>query len=148
LKQLTVNEALDSDPICSPDGRYVVFTSDRSGTTNIWRMDADGSHPLQLTRGRSDSYPEISPDGRWVIYTATEPEEMSLWKVPLEGGSAAQLTHGAHTRPAISPDGKLIACGYGDQQSDVEAKVALMPFEGGEPVRVLNLPGGANSILR
>jgi Tol biopolymer transport system component/DNA-binding winged helix-turn-helix (wHTH) protein len=148
LKQLTVDEALDTDPVSSPDGRYVVFTSDRSGTTNIWRMDSDGGNPRQLTTGKFDSRPEISPDGKWVVYTATEVEEMSLWKVPIEGGTAVQLARESRVRPAISPDGKLIACGYGNQQSNAEAKVALIPFEGGEPIRVLDLPGSANSILR
>src|SRR5262249_41889363 len=47
-KQLTFNSGFNSWPAISPDGRTMVFQSDRSGTQHLWRMDLDGSNPLQL----------------------------------------------------------------------------------------------------
>ena len=51
-KQLTADAFIDQQPSVSPDGRYVVFQSNRSGNRNIWRIDADGSDPKQLTDGQ------------------------------------------------------------------------------------------------
>lgn len=51
-KQLTENCAGNdscSQPVVSPDGRYIVFQASRAGVGNIWRMDADGADPVKLT---------------------------------------------------------------------------------------------------
>ena len=50
-----------------------------------------------------------------------------------------RLTETPSPGPAISPDGKLIACFYGDERSNSKRKVALIPFEGGPPVRLLDI---------
>src|SRR4030095_6502006 len=67
-KQLTADPFIDQQPSVSPDGRYVVFQSNRSGGRNIWRIDADGNDPKQLTVGNfTDETPVVSPDGRFVF---------------------------------------------------------------------------------
>jgi Tol biopolymer transport system component len=48
------------------------------------------------------------------------------------------------TLPTVSPDGKLIACYYGDPQTRA-TKLALLPFEGGDPVKLFDLPSSAIS---
>lgn len=48
-KQLTVNSGYNNFPSVSPDGRFIVFNSDRSGVLCVWRIDIDGSNPKQLT---------------------------------------------------------------------------------------------------
>ena len=56
--QLTVAAGDNYMPASSPDGRFIVFVSDRKGSSNIWRMNADdGSEPTQLTHGDGDFYP-------------------------------------------------------------------------------------------
>ena len=61
LTRDTVNDG----PDFSPDGQFIYFDSSRSGSTQIWRMRPDGSHPEQITDddGRNSS-PHISPDGK------------------------------------------------------------------------------------
>jgi TolB protein len=59
-------------PQVSPDGRYVVFSSDLKGERHIWRMNIDGGNPVQLTNGTGGDSPNFSPDGRWVFYTKLE----------------------------------------------------------------------------
>ena len=91
------------------DGRHIVFESLRPAD-NVWRMEADGSSPTQLTSGNGESDPDCSPDGKWVVYQSLGGSEAyTLWRVPMEGGDPVQLTHQLADRPRISPDGRLVS---------------------------------------
>jgi Tol biopolymer transport system component len=56
---------------------------------------------------------------------------MAVWKMSIDGEQETQLTDRLTEDPAISPDGKLIACFYYPGQN---IKIAVIPFEGGDPV--------------
>jgi Tol biopolymer transport system component/DNA-binding winged helix-turn-helix (wHTH) protein len=106
-RQLTFNSGVNDYPAASPDGRYVVFHSDRTGADHLWRMNSDGSNQVQLTDGYAERNAVISPDGRWVYYnTATD---LKLWKVAIEGGEPIKLIDQYALCPSVSPDGKLVA---------------------------------------
>jgi eukaryotic-like serine/threonine-protein kinase len=138
-KQLTADAGQNTFPSVSPDGRYIVFDSDRAGQIGIWRMDSDGSNPVQLVTGGSVAH--CSPAGKWVIYYKHDAGEVHLWKVPIDGGDPVQLTFKNITaRPAVSPDGRLIACNYLVQQPNSQFRIAVFPFEGGEPIKVFDIP--------
>jgi Tol biopolymer transport system component len=98
-------------------------------------MDIDGSNPKLLLNDSPGFNPTISPDGKWVVYTTFGPGGFSIWKVSIDGGGPVQITHKYSLAPAISPDGKLIACYYLDERT-VTIKIALIPFEGGEAVKI------------
>jgi Tol biopolymer transport system component len=133
--QLTVNAADNYHPAVSPDGRYIVFSSSRTGTFNLWRMAAtDGSNPKQLTNGGSDFSPSITPDGRFIIYEH-QSGGSTLWKVPIDGGEPVQLTSKYSAVPTVSPDGRFIACRY-YVASDLKG-IAVLPIEGGKPIKQL-----------
>ena len=136
--KLTNNRESNRDPVITPDGRSIIFSSSLSGNPRIHRIDIDGKNQRTLTSGRLDKEPEISPDGKWVIYTAENSRKRTIWRVPLAGGEEEQLTTLATESPTISPDGDWIACLYNEDK--VPGKVAIMPAEGGEPVRYLILP--------
>jgi TolB protein len=133
-KQLTANRSNDLSPLASPDGRYVVFTSDRSGNFEIWRMDMDGSNPLRLTNSAGANMPSISPDGKWVIYLSST--DGKIRRVPLEGGESVELVGGAVGVSAVSPDGKLVA--YFAWVKNVWG-IAVSSFEDGSLVRSFDL---------
>ena len=137
-KQLTVDTSLDYDPSVTPDGRYIVFTSTRTGHPNIWRMDIDGGNPKQLTKGVRDFVPQCSPDGEWVVYSAGDPVRMTLWRVRIDGGDPVQLTDYVAQWPSVSPDGKMVAAWYLDEQAKT-MKLAVIPFAGGRPVKILDI---------
>ena len=107
-RQLTSDAAVDYRPAVTPDNRHVVFVSNRTGAFQVWRMKRDGSHQVQLTMGASHTNPAVSPDGRWVLYNSTV--DWHLWKVPIDGGDPVQLTDYVAYSPAVSPDGRLVAC--------------------------------------
>jgi Tol biopolymer transport system component/DNA-binding winged helix-turn-helix (wHTH) protein len=134
-KQLTYDARREVDPVASSDGRYIVYTSEGSGTSYLWRMDIDGRNPRQLTHGKFDDLPSLSPDGRWVVYTSfDESGKLTLWKVSIDGGDPIQLTRQVSLYPVVSPDGKLIACHYRDEQTR-RMVIAIIPFAGGNPVK-------------
>ena len=72
--QLTRGEKSASSPSFSPDGRYVYFSSERSGKPNLWRIPVDGGEAEMLTdwKGEIGAY-HVSPDGKWVAFAGMEP---------------------------------------------------------------------------
>ena len=137
--QLTQNVSLY--PTVSPDGRYIVFGSFQSATPGIWRMDIDGGNLKQLTN--MGGVPRISPDGLWVVYSTVAPAELRLWKVSIDGGEPVRLTDYESRFPAVSPDGKSIACFYRVHGSPL-FRIAIVPFEGGQPTKLLDLLPGTD----
>jgi serine/threonine protein kinase/Tol biopolymer transport system component len=141
--QLTADSAVKMRPQMSPDGRHIVFDSVHGESTNIWRMDADGSNQKQLTRGAfGDFRPSFTPDGQWVIFWSwTESGTPKIQRVSIEGGDSVQLTDYWTIFPTISPDGKLIAAGYQDEQQIPH--FAIIPSLGAQPIKILPMPSTA-----
>ncbi|HKR12123.1 MAG TPA: protein kinase [Pyrinomonadaceae bacterium] len=127
------------NPVVSPDGRFIVFSSNRNdGKTNIWRMNAkDGSGLQQLTFTDGNYYPAISPDNQWVAYDNLVDSKTSVWKVPLFGGAAVKVAEG-YRMPVFSPDSRRIAVRY--HLTSGTRDVAIFPVEGGEAVQRLPIP--------
>jgi serine/threonine protein kinase len=147
-KQLTANAHANFYPWATPDGRYIVFTSTRARSTrSIWRMDPDGGNLKQLTEGPGDLSPQSSPDGRWVVFHSSRTGSFRLWKVSIDGGEPVRLNDRITFNPTVSPDGSLIACFYREDQPNAPAKVAVIPFAGGDPVKVLNIPHSVSPVL-
>ena len=75
----------DSSPAAAPDGKTVVFVSDRDGAERIWTARLDQQDQKPLTSG-PDRGPRVSPDGRTVLFLRTEGLQQNLYTVPLAGG--------------------------------------------------------------
>ncbi len=136
-RQLTTNPRDDFNPASSPDGRTIVFASERSGTTGLWAMtDAGEPSVRQLTSG-GDSRPSVSSDG-WVVFQRgiIQSSPIALWRIRLEGGDAVQLTDGTSIRPVVSPDGRLVAH-Y--ELTPERWTLAVTPMAGGQPVQLFPL---------
>lgn len=138
-KKLTAGPGANHSPKLTPDGRHIVFASTRTGAVQIWRIDIDGGAPVQLTKGSGARWPDVSPDGKWVVHTAVGDE--SIWKVPVAGGESVRLTSGHYAyRPSVAPNGKLIAYHYREQRPGAKYKIAVIPSEGGQPIRMFDPP--------
>jgi TolB protein len=128
-------------PSVTDDGRYVVFQSDRSGKNAIWRANLDGSDMRQVTDADVAIEPNVSPDGKWIVYSSTNDDLGELYRISIDGGEPRLLTRNRAGWGRISPDSKLVACGYEDAG---KAKLAILPIEGGQPVRLFDVPRLAN----
>ena len=146
-RQLTGDAYWEYDPKVSPDGRYIVFQSQRAGNLNIWRLDADGNNPKQLTEGNSvDQNFALSQDSQWVVFDSLRDGKQAIWKVSINGGSPVQLTDSPSLNPALSPDGKLLAYGHLAEQpgSQPRPQLIIIPFAGGPAVKTIDLPTTVN----
>jgi len=106
--RLTSGQGFDAMPRFSPDGRQVVFVSDRSGASNVWIVNVDGTRPRQLTRTERFAYvsPSFTPDGRAVLVSRNNGFRnggpFDLYVVHLVGSNVQRLT-GLTPAPAAPP---------------------------------------------
>ncbi|HEY0006109.1 MAG TPA: DPP IV N-terminal domain-containing protein [Pyrinomonadaceae bacterium] len=138
-KQLTAHAGINRQPTVSPDGRYIVFVSNRSGQQHLWRIEMDGTRPQELTHGPEDTEPDFMPDGQGVIYKSVISGTGYIFRVGLDGGEPVRLTDRTSGLPIVSPNGKLIAFFYRPAPAATN-KIATMPFSGGEPLLISDLP--------
>jgi Tol biopolymer transport system component/tRNA A-37 threonylcarbamoyl transferase component Bud32 len=102
----------DRSPRFSPDGKRIVFASDRDGYLEIWVAASDGSGPAQLTTLKSSrsGSPRWSPNGTEIVFDSPASGNSDIWMVRSEGGPARQLTTepSIDARPSFSRDGRWI----------------------------------------
>src|SRR5436853_7396322 len=91
-QQLTDDAYAERSARATPDGRYIVFDSWRSGTIQLWRINVDGSTAKLLTATKAFNS-TVSPDGKWVVLGTFTVGGFSIWKVSIDGGDPAQVTH-------------------------------------------------------
>ncbi len=125
--RLTNNQNSHADgPEYSPDGKYIYYNANPTGTMQIWRMKPDGSNPEQLTFDEFNNwFPHISPDGKWMSIISFPPDiapgdhpfykRVMLRIMPLDApGAPRVIAHlyggqGTINVPSWSPDSKFIA---------------------------------------
>lgn len=146
VRQITPEGHFDQRPRVSPDGSFIVFQSNRSGKNEIWRVSSDGRDLRQLTTGGLNNSPDISPDGKWIVYVSGRYGQTTIWRIPVEGGEPIQITNRESFSPRISPDGKFVACFFPFDDKNLH-RLALLPIDGGEPVKLFHVPRSANLSL-
>lgn len=114
-EQLTRNSGISVNyhPRYAPDGRSIVFVSDRSAQDNLWIMDADGRNPRPLLLDMESRFaePSWSPDGRYIVATRRFKRPGmgfivttdTIWRIPVDGSTPEELL-GPKTRPDIAED--------------------------------------------
>jgi Tol biopolymer transport system component/predicted Ser/Thr protein kinase len=138
---VTSSSRLDEGARFSPDGKKIVFSSDRSGFREIWLCDGDGSNLVQLTSlAVFSGSPDWSPDGRLIAFDSTEAGHPEVYVVSANGGRPARLTNdsAANVMPRWSRDGKWI---YFSSLRSGTGQIWKIPSGGGAPVQVTRKGG-------
>ncbi|HXT15108.1 MAG TPA: amidohydrolase family protein [Gemmatimonadaceae bacterium] len=169
--RITSGQAYDAMPHYSPDGKSIVFVSDRSQSDNIWIAEADGSHPRALTRDATNQHfqsPTFTPDGKYVIaskgndlymyYANGGPENgLRLTGDSAAGGRGAAAGGGrgggaapnVFLGPAIGKDGRYVytamrnSTGGGYNQTSLGWQIGVLDRETGHLFTKTNAVGSA-----
>jgi TolB protein len=148
-RQLTADPALSYDPVFSPDGRWVVFCSERSGNPHLYALDLTANGPpVALTQGSfMDAAPAFTPDGRSLVFVSDRDGNADVFAMPfrpLEPGAGVEahnLTRHAagDFRPAVSPDGTQVAFSSDRDHREAypyRAEIYVMDLDGSHPQRL------------
>jgi TolB protein len=93
-------------PVASPDGRHIVFVSDRDGTSDLYVMRDDGSEVTRITNSAAhEGIAGWSRDGSRLIYSTMAGDTATLFSVPIAGGSAERIGRVVGQGSRVTPDG-------------------------------------------
>ena len=108
-------------PLISPDGRRIIFMSNRSGFGEIWVCDSDGSNAQQLTSSGGAGTPRWSPDGKQIVFDSRVGGDANVYVIDADGGVPRKLETGTrmNSLPSWSHDGRWIYFGSGSTRSNL-----------------------------
>jgi Tol biopolymer transport system component len=119
FSKFTEHESLDYDAKISPDGKWVVFTSERNGRPQLFlkNIRQESNPRLLVTSNSMQDQVDFSPDGEWIVFVSTHQGNSDIYKLPfspsdtLDISEAVNLTNnpGGDFRPKFSNDGQYIA---------------------------------------
>jgi dipeptidyl aminopeptidase/acylaminoacyl peptidase len=127
---------LDIDPAWSPDGREIVFSSNRAGGSDLYRMDADGSHEARIASiPGPETEPAWSRDGTRILFVGRSSDALdAVWSMKLDGTDRRRLTQPdvlAEASPSWSPVSERVAFAW-------EADLWLSDPDGSNQANVTN----------
>lgn len=128
LSKITSAARFESEPSWSPDGRWIAYSSDRSGNFDIWVRPVSDGRPIQISfdPGR-DWQPSWSPDGRHIVFRS-ERDGGGLFVVPAFGGAEHRLTDFGF-QPQWAPDASRILFAHAHS-------LFLVGLDGAAPIAV------------
>ena len=140
----------------SVDGRFLIYTAERNGEFDIYKIPAQGGEELRLTSAKGlDDGPEYSPDGKYIYFNSVRSGTMQIWRMKPDGSGQEQITSDEYNNwfPHISPDGKQIV--FLSFSKDVDPSdhpfykhvyIRLIGIEGRNPKVIAYLYGGQGTI--
>ena len=128
----------------TPDSRHIFFSSNRTGSFQLWSVAAEGGEiRIEPTDSSSAAEPVMAPSGEWLLYVESH-VNWNIWRRPIDGSNhlpAQRLlsSSGRNYDPRYSPDGRRIAF-VSDRSGSMELWVADSEGKGAEQLTNLNVP--------
>ena len=144
LVQMTAASGYEAEPALSPDGRRIAYTSDESGTNEIYVRPLGEGNPLQVTRdSRQNVQPAWAPHGESIAYHSDV--NGGIWIAPASGGTPRRLAPSG-SEPDWSPDGSTLAFSTYEGALAEQATIVLMAADGGtvRPLTNAGTPRGGH----
>jgi Tol biopolymer transport system component len=132
----------------SPDGQWMVYTGQRNGELDVYKIRATGGDEIRLTNTPGlDDGPEYTPDGKYVYFNSSRSGRMQIWRMRPDGSEQTQITSDGFNNwfPHISPDGKWIA--YIAFPPPPEVAADDHPFYKHVLIRLMPIGGGPSRVL-
>jgi Tol biopolymer transport system component len=138
-RRLTSGVAIDRQPVYSPDGRSVMFSSNRGGTLDLWEVSVESGEMHRVTDDPQDDwYPVFGSVGLWILWCSCRSGAFDIWGARGEGSAPRKLSRDSldAENPSVTPDNRWVL-----YSSAHPAKAGLwrVPVAGGEGQ--LLLPG-------
>ena len=140
----------------SPDGKFLVYTGERNGEFDIYKIPAEGGEEIRLTTAKGlDDGPEYTPDGKYIYFNSVRTGTMQIWRMRPDGSGQEQVTSDAYNNwfPHISPDGKwVVFLSFTKEVKPSEhpfykqVYLRLMAATGGKPKVIAYVYGGQGTI--
>jgi Tol biopolymer transport system component len=140
----------------SPDGKFVIYTGQRNGEFDIYRMSVRGGEETRLTNTPElDDGSEYSPDGKYIYFNSTRTGTMQIWRMKPDGSQQEQITNDDYNNwfPHVSPDGQWLCflsfskdVAPGDHPFYKRVYLHLMPIAGGQTRVIVYVYGGQGTI--
>ncbi len=143
VKSLVSMKGLDGNPIYSPDGQWIAFSSDGGeahwATANdVYLIPASGGQPKKLTEtpDRQANLVKWSPDGKELFFTEADHTSFRVFALPISGGKARAITTGSGNfgNVSFSGDGKMMS--FVQSMTEVAPEVFVSPMLKFEPKRL------------
>lgn len=140
----------------SPDGKFLIYTGERGGEFDIYKIPTKGGDEIRLTTAKGlDDGAEYSPDGKYIYFNSTRTGTMQIWRMRPDGSDQEQITNDEYNNwfPHISPNGKWIVflsfskeVAPDDHPFYKRVYLRLMPARGGKPKVIAYVYGGQGTI--
>lgn len=140
----------------SPDGKFLIYTAERNGDFDIYKIRAQGGEESRITSVEGlDDGPEYSPDGKYIYFNSERSGTMQIWRMRPDGSEQQQITSDEYNNwfPHISPDGNRVVflsfskeVAPDDHPFYKQVYLRLISAGGGEPKVIAYVYGGQGTI--
>ncbi len=143
-RRLTTDFEEGGAPAWTPDGKWLVFTSARRGSLNLWRVSTSGGPPVPVTTGPGDDLdPVVSSDGRTLLFANVKRTWTLVAQDVRNGARRTLIERRTHlVFPVFSPDGRRIA--FAGKNARGDTHLFVMDADGSNLTSVTNGPGELN----